>query len=293
MSVQIDIGGALFFAFLSVMVVMGFRAKSSMKSRVGLNSAKYPHLFSSTLTRAEVLTAVEERLKTMTSIRARWKIQDRVDRIGRLQAMLTVAYNLAGDDIKISFLLNLLAAAKPAGGTTVEWSYVMMAPISKIPPELDLWETNIYKQTTLEIRSALFSAQGDSELAEFVQEQARAMAPKPEPAHERERHIAGSPESDIEKPLTVEAAASKTEQVQVAAPQPEPVENPEEVIQKEEEVIQKEEDPILQANTLNFLPPNPQFVGSGMNTEQAKCIKCSQSRDPSFNFCLYCGHVDG
>jgi hypothetical protein len=194
----------------------------------------------------------------------------------------------------------LLAAAKPAGGTTVEWSYVMMAPISKIPPELDLWETNIYKQTTLEIRSALFSAQGDSELAEFVQEQARAMAPKPEPAHERERHIAGSPESDIEKPLTVEAAASKTEQVQVAAPQPEPVENPEEVIQKEEEVIQKEEeviqkeeDPILQANTLNFLPPNPQFVGSGMNTEQAKCIKCSQSRDPSFNFCLYCGHVDG
>lgn len=286
MSVQIDIGGALFFGFLSVMVVMGFRAKSSMKGRVGLNSAKYPHLFSSTLTRAEVLTAVEERLKTMTSIRARWKIQDRVDRIGRLQAMLTVAYNLAGDDIKISFLLNLLAAAKPAGGTTVEWSYVMMAPISKIPPELDLWETNIYKQTTLEIRSALFSAQGDSELAEFVQEQARAMAPKPEPAHERERHIAGSPESDIEKPLTVEAAASKTEQVQVAAPQPEPVENP-------EEVIQKEEDPILQANTLNFLPPNPQFVGSGMNTEQAKCIKCSQSRDPSFNFCLYCGHVDG
>lgn len=257
-----------------------------MKGRVGLNSAKYPPLFSSTLTQAEVLTAVEERLKTMTSIRAKWKIQDKVERIGRLQAMLTVAYDLAGDDIKISFLLNLLATAKPAGGTTVEWSYVMMAPINKIPPDLDLWANNIYKQTTLEIRGALFSAQGDSEVADFVQDQARAMAPKPEPAHERERHIASPPESDIEKPVNVEAATSKTEQVQVAAPQPEPVENP-------EEVIQKEEDPILQANTLNFLPPNPQFVGSGMNTEQAKCIKCSQSRDPSFNFCLYCGHVDG
>ncbi len=85
--------------------------------------------------------------------------------------MLTVPYNLAGDNIRISFLMNLLATNKDAGGCTVEWNYVMMSPISSTPLELALLEDEIYKKTTLETRAALFVAQGDAEEAGYLESQ--------------------------------------------------------------------------------------------------------------------------
>ncbi|MCC7530230.1 MAG: hypothetical protein IT342_17030, partial [Candidatus Melainabacteria bacterium] len=45
-------------------------------------------------------------------------------------------------------------------------------------------------------------------------------------------------------------------------------------------------------NPLNFSPPNPIFSSGALAANDAKCVKCSQARDPAFNFCLYCGHAD-
>jgi hypothetical protein len=246
---------------------------------LGVKSEKYPPVFSSTLSQAEIVNVVEERLKQMTSIRSKWKVQDKVERIGRLQAMLTVAYDLAGDDIKISFLVNLLATAKPAGGCNVEWSYVMMAPISKVPPEIELWENNIYKQTTLEIRGALFAAQGDLEVAEFVQDQARAVAPKPATVEPREKHAASAP--GAEEAMKVKVPKEKPEPQPAVDPQPEPLQQIESSTQSE-----------VSTNTLNFSPPDLNLVANIAGSAESKCIKCSQARDPSFSFCLYCGHAD-
>ena len=290
------------FITMVIVILATITATFALMSRkgpggLGVKSEKYPPVFSSTLSQAEIVNVVEERLKQMTSIRSKWKVQDKVERIGRLQAMLTVAYDLAGDDIKISFLVNLLATAKPAGGCNVEWSYVMMAPISKVPPEIDLWENNIYKQTTLEIRGALFAAQGDTEVAEFVQDQARAVAPIPAPVEPREKHTASAPEADETK--TVKLPKEKAEPQPALEPKPTHERGPEPVQQAEPmqqgQVLQRIDasaQPEESTNTLNFSPPTINLSGNAANSAESKCIKCSQARDPSFGFCLYCGHAD-
>lgn len=337
MSLQVDLVGTFLLLF-AALVFIKLRAAQKKPGGLGLSSAKYPPVFSSSLSQREVLSAVEERLRAMTSIRSKWKIQDKVERIGRLQAMLTVPYNLAGDDIKISFLVNLLATAKPTGGCTVEWSYVMMAPFNTAPPEVQLWETSIYKQTTLEIRGALFAAQGDSEVADFVDEQAKAIGPMATLAA-KEKQIAARTEGENAKqelkqtePSRIEAAQPQAKQqqaeqqpeepqesVKIALSEPaqpvqfEPSAQPPQPVQTESNQLlaglpqfELPASPVLPAspeiptfssagelpNTLNFSAPDPAIVSSNASGDAAKCIKCSQIRDASFNFCLYCGHVD-
>jgi len=283
----------VFVGSIFLLGMVGFAAylSKAAKGTPQIGSAKNPPPFSSSLNAKEVLAVVESRLTSMTSIRSQWKIQEKVERIGRLQAMLNVPYNLNGDNIRISFLLNLLATEKGAGGCNVEWSYVLMAPFNKTPMEVALWENDIYKQTTLEIRSALFSAQGDTEIAEFVGEQARSAGPK-EPSS-----VTGYLEG---KPLESTAPEHgkkdlQSEEQPLIATASAPVET--ESATPEIELTTVSEIPMLSAfgetsNPLNFSPPDPKIFGSSGDSEQSKCVKCNQARDTNFNFCLYCGHVD-
>lgn len=158
-----------FIGIFAGAVAMVAQTMSPGRKRIGGNSAKFPAAFSSSLTRKEVLDAVEQRLTNIPSLRQKWKTTDKVEKIGRYQAMLKVPYNLAGDNIMVSFLLNLLATSREAGGCTVEWSYVIMSQLSDNITQIAVIEQEVYKNTTLEIRSAIFTARGDAEEAEFLE----------------------------------------------------------------------------------------------------------------------------
>ena len=308
------------------------------KLRIGASSAKFPPSFSSSLSRKEVLAAVEERVTNIQSIRHKWKTTDKVEKLGRYQAMLTVPFNLAGDNVKVSYLLNLLATSKDAGGCTVEWSYVAMSELSDSSTQVAVLENEIFKNTTLEIRSALFIAQGDAEEAEYLTSKTVKTPPQLEPqqAHEpltvrMERSEQSHPHEDSSTPAPEPAVA--------AEPAPAVVEEPIDIVVEAlskvsnadtldtplantsdvpvpkvgsllPEVNAKLPDVNLQTpesiysiagmdldlgevpNTLNFSPPDPTLSSTASQANDSKCIKCSQDRDPSFAFCLYCGHSD-
>jgi hypothetical protein len=301
------------------------------------------------------------------SIRFKWKTTEKVEKVGRLQSMLTVPYNLSGDDIKISFLMNLLASNNPAGGCTIEWNYVMMSPLNHTPPEIAIFESEIYKKTTLEVRAALFIAQGDEEVADFLESQAKPIrkeieihapsepltvavetpkvAAKPikisPPAEkelidstnaapieevktfdtpsstlpdlaEAELHSLGSAGVDLGKtPMHVAKSIPGTSLPDIVGEElssisgtvgnPALMDVPE--VQSQMPDVQAQvpdvqsqmpdvpPQPNYTANTMNFSPPDP-ALSSSASTLGAKCLKCSQVRDPAFNFCLYCGHSD-
>ncbi len=333
-----------FVIFLPFLMIGTLVAKSKKGSLI--STAKFPPTFNSSLSQKEVLSAVEARLQAMQSIRFKWKTTEKVEKVGRLQSMLTVPYNLSGDNIRISFLMNLLATKKDAGGCTVEWNYVMMSPLSNTPPEIALLEDEIYKKTTLETRAALFIAQGDEEVAEFVQTQAqpankeietptaleqltRAAARgevSPAPTQELfedsistkaepfEASLAPKAElfadsADSQRDLNEVPSATKIEVARkLEAPEVSNIPGtplPDIVGEALKVVAGTTSDPSLMQtpeaqsvslggtpNPLNFSPPDPILSSGALSANDAKCVKCSQARDPAFNFCLYCGHAD-
>ncbi len=401
-----------FVLVIAIFAVIG-SVSSHKGGRTTISSAKFPPPFSSSLSKQEILTAVVGRLENMQSLRFKWKVMERVDKIGRLQAMINVPYNVSGEEIKVSFLLNLSATAREAGGCGVEWSYVMMSPISATPPEIALWEEKIYKQTTLEIRAALFSAQGDADVADFVQDQAKSAGEKSdredraledkslqgpaslmktvisqrmeleaqartEPQAAKATTVAaakgttpaspldieaptlpdivnaelqslGSANTDLAKsPMHVASSIPGTALPDLAGEEltslgsgttgdPSLMQVPEVQTQMPEYQMQMPEYqsqvsptnsavPEIQSqmpnegsyvpevqsqmptvnnsvpdvdsqlgnapNTMNFSPSGSGAAAGGLSTKESKCPKCSQVRDPSFNFCLYCGHTD-
>jgi hypothetical protein len=358
---------AVIVIFLGIVVLTTLTGRGK-GSRVGISSAKFPPTFSSSLSQKEVLSVVEARLQAMQSIRFKWKTTEKVEKVGRLQSMLTVPYNLAGDNIRISFLMNLLATKRDAGGCTVEWNYVMMSPLSNTPPEIALLEDEIYKKTTLETRAALFIAQGDEELAEFVQTQAQptrkeietpsaleqltraatrsevSLAPRQELFEDSAATKAGLAEDSLSAKVELfedllaskvelfeDSAASKAELFEDSlAPQRDLSEDsaaPKIEFSKKLEAPNVNNIPraplpdiagealkvvagttdyksLMQGsevqsislggtpNPLDFSPPNPALSTGAAAANDAKCVKCSQARDPAFNFCLYCGHAD-
>ncbi len=323
---------ALTFAAIVVIALIYGVVAAKSKRGGAISSAKFPPTFSSSLSSKEVLAVVEARLQTIQSIRAKWKTTEKVEKVGRLQSMLTVPYNLAGDNIRISFLMNLLATNKDAGGCTVEWNYVMMSPISSTPPEIALMEDEIYKKTTLETRAALFIAQGDAEEAGYLESQTAPqhkeieLPPPPEEQirppdlHENspkqsEELFEDSHSQKPELPKDVNTThrelfeESSPSQVEVptkadapVVPTPIPMTSnisgtplPDIVgeVLKEVATVGTTSDSSLAAipNTLNFSPPDP-ALSSAASSPEAKCVKCSQARDPAFGFCLYCGHTE-
>lgn len=329
----------IFAAFLILSGVCVFALLSAFArpagNRVGVASAKFPPTFNSSLSQKEVLSAVEARLQAMQSIRFKWKTTEKVEKVGRLQSMLNVPYNLSGDNIRISFLMNLLATKKDAGGCTVEWNYVMMSPLSNTPPEIALLEDEIYKKTTLETRAALFIAQGDEEVAEFVQTQAQPankVIETPSALEQLTRAATGGEVSPARTQELFEDSRTKKAELFVdsAAPQqdlrevssapkievPKKLEAPEvinipgtplpDIVGEALKVVagtttdpSSMQTPEAQSvslggtpNPLNFSPPDPILSSGALAANNAKCVKCSQARDPAFNFCLYCGHAD-
>lgn len=112
-----------FIGIIAGVVAMVAQTMSPGLKRIGGNSAKFPAAFSSSLTRKEVLDAVEQRLTNIPSLRQKWKTTDKVEKIGRYQAMLKVPYNLAGDNIMFRFSSTCLQPAKkpvaaPSNGVT-------------------------------------------------------------------------------------------------------------------------------------------------------------------------------
>lgn len=333
---------ALFFAGI-VVIALGYGVVASKGKRSGaIASAKFPPTFSSSLSSNEVLAVVEARLKTIQSIRAKWKTTEKVEKVGRLQSMLTVPYNLAGDNIRISFLMNLLATNKEAGGCTVEWNYVMMSPLSTTPPEIALIEDEIYKKTTLETRAALFIAQGDSDEAAYLQAQTAQPNNEIETRSALVQLIAAAADGEVSttaKQELFEDSHAATQEVHIdrsvpnelfedkvvlpqdsikvpPAPEIEDSNNFDEPematpimvssnipgtplpdivgeVLKEVAAVGTTSDPSRAAipNPLNFSPPDP-ALPSAASAPEAKCVKCSQARDPAFDFCLYCGHTD-
>lgn len=317
------------FALIALVVI--FLGIIALTTRVGVGtgkrsaiaSAKFPPTFSSSLTANEVLSVVEERLKSMQSIRTKWKTTEKVEKVGRLQSMLTVPYNLSGGDIKISFLMNLLATKKDAGGCTVEWNYVMMSPLNNNPPEVLIFENEIYKKTTLEVRAALFEAQGDLEEAQFVQTQTGTTRKEIEIPAPREQ-LKRTPESvEVTPGQKQELFTDKLAQMQelfcdpdaqidapkkLAAPAVINIPGtplPDIVGETLKAADGTSSDPSLMQtpefqsvslggtpNPLNFTPPDPALSSVAHGASDTKCVKCSQARDPAFNFCLYCGHSD-
>lgn len=297
---------ALFFAGIVVIALVYGVVASKGKRSGAIASAKFPPTFSSSLSSTEVLAVVEARLKTIQSIRAKWKTTEKVEKVGRLQSMLTVPYNLAGDNIRISFLMNLLATNKDAGGCTVEWNYVMMSPLSSTPPEIALMENEIYKKTTLETRAALFVAQGDSEEAAYLQAQTATQHKEIESRNDLVQLIVAAADGEVsttvKQELFEDSHAAKQEVLKDTpvpnelfedrvVPQPESIEVINEEVQKVAAVETTSETVTAIPNTLNFSPPDPTFSSTASQPD-AKCVKCSQARDPAFGFCLYCGHTD-
>ena len=342
-------------AFTGLVVIILLYGMFASKNRRGLstNSSKFPPTFSSSLSSNEVLSVVEARLKTMESIRTKWKTTEKVEKVGRLQSMLTVPYNLNGDNIRISFLMNLLATNRDAGGCTVEWNYVTMSPLNHTPPEIALLEDEIFKKTTLETRAALFTAQGDAEVADYLENQAPPIrkeiempaareslnvavespevaveAVKISPPAEKqlventnaapienaktldtpssilpdladaELHSLGSSGVDLGKtPMHVAKSIPGTSLPDIVGEElksisgtvgnPALMEVPE--VQSQMPDVPKQAD--YADNTMNFSPPDP-VLSSSASAPGEKCLKCSQVRDPAFNFCLYCGHAD-
>lgn len=301
-----------FTGIIAAVVAMVAQTMSPERKRIGRNSAKFPAAFTSSLTRKEVLDAVEQRLTNIPSLRQKWKTTDKVEKVGRYQAMLKVPYNLAGDNIMVSFLLNLLATSKEAGGCTVEWSYVMMSQLSDNMTQIAVIEQEVYKNTTLEIRSAIFTAQGDAEEAEFLESKTEqqqhdstaleqltdeatltaqpakrqeSFPPLPDIVGEELKYISGT---------TGNPALMQVPEVQAQMPSVDTL-IPEVQSQMPTYTLNT---PLSDtklgdvSNTLNFTPPDPNLSSSAPKQKELKCAKCNQDRDPSFNFCLYCGHTD-
>jgi hypothetical protein len=286
---------ALFFAGIVVIALVYGLVASKGKRSGAIASAKFPPTFSSSLSSNEVLAVVEARLKTIQSIRAKWKTTEKVEKVGRLQSMLTVPYNLAGDNIRISFLMNLLATNKEAGGCTVEWNYVMMSPLSSTPPEIALMENEIYKKTTLETRAALFVAQGDSEEAAYLQAQTATQHKEIESRNDLVQLTVPAADGEVSttaKQELFEDSHAPKQEVLKNTPVPNELFE-DKVVSQPVAAVGTTSDPSLTAipNTLNFSPPDPTFSSTASQPD-AKCVKCSQARDPAFGFCLYCGHTD-
>lgn len=299
-----------FIGIIAGVVAMVAQTMSPGLKRIGGNSAKFPAAFSSSLTRKEVLDAVEQRLTNIPSLRQKWKTTDKVEKIGRYQAMLKVPYNLAGDNIMVSFLLNLLATSKEAGGCTVEWSYVMMSQLSDNMTQIAVIEQEVYKNTTLEIRSAIFTAQGDAEEAEFLQsktEQQQQQQQNEQPAIVAETFQSTKPAASF--PPLPDIVGAELKSISGTTGDPALMEVPEVQAQMPSvdtlipEVQAQMPTYVLNTplpdttlgqvpNTLNFSPPDPNLSSSAPKVKELKCEKCNQDRDPSFNFCLYCGHTD-
>lgn len=304
----------ILIAFVSIAV---FKAVVDPKNRkIRASSNKFPPPFSSSLTRKEILTAIEARLTNITSLRQQWKTTEKVESVGRYQAMLNIPYNFSGGVEKVSFILNLLATSKESGGCTVEWNYVIISPFAFEPMGLSVIAEDIYKNTTLEIRSALFTEQGDVEEAEYLDSKTEPQSPSiemdsaPEPL-KLEVPIAQSAERSSNSYVlpdivgeelkhipgtTGDASLMQVPDVQSQMPSIELTVPANDLLNIPQNTI-----PIPPAvnsqlgtipNTLNFAPPDQSLSSNTAKPPGGKCIKCSQDRDPSFNFCLYCGYSD-
>lgn len=280
-----------------------FIAMTSKNAKAQANSAKNAPPFESRLSQTEILDAVAERLKNIQSIRNKWSITDRVDNVGRLQARLNIPYNLSGDNIKISFLVNLLAMKKAPSGCMVEWSYVMMSPINKTPPEIELWEQEIYKNTTLEIRAAIFSAQDDHEVADFLMSQTNSQLNEPRKSSlfDEESHVRTAPKPEVEnadrQPKStpgVEKTPGAGEVTEVSTPDKTAVVNEVTEVSNPEKTADVNEiaDVSSEQNPLNFQPPALTITPSHTAANGDTCGNCNQTKDPNFSFCLYCGHTE-
>lgn len=293
------------FAMIGLIIALAAVGKifAGSPKAIGAKSAKFPPPFSSSLNRNEILTAVEARVTNIASLRQKWKTTEKVEKVGRYQAMLNVPFNLNGDNIRVSFLLNLLATSKEAGGCTVEWNYVMMSPFNIEPLGLSVIAEDIYKNTTLEIRSALFIAQGDEEEASFLDSQTQttnSAQEKPSALEILTRQAAKAQDSEEDRPspetkldnyqpsALPDIVGEELKHIPGTTGDPSLMQIPDVSAQMPVTVPPHEED----INTLNFSPRDPLASSSGPKSAEAKCIKCSQDRDPSFNFCLYCGHAD-
>lgn len=291
------------FTMLGVIVALATAGKVFAVSpkKIGAQSAKFPPPFSSSLDRKEILTVVEARVTNIASLRQKWKTTEKVEKVGRYQAMLNVPFNLSGDNIRVSFLLNLLATSKEAGGCTVEWNYVMMSPFNFEPVGLSVIAEDIYKNTSLEIRSALFIAQGDEEEATFLESKTQSARPAQEQSSDgdfstqqaakdsKEDNASTATELDNYQPSALpDIVAEELKHIPGTSGDPSLMQIPEVSAQMPVAARQPEEN----TNTLNFSPLDPLASSSGTKSAETKCVKCSQDRDPSFNFCLYCGHTD-
>lgn len=293
------------FAMIGVIFALTAAGKALglTNNTIGAKSAKFPPPFSSSLERKEILTVVEERVTNIASLRQKWKTTEKVEKVGRYQAMLNVPFNLSGDNVRVSFLLNLLATSKASGGCTVEWNYVMMSPLNTEPLGLSVIAEEIYKNTTLEIRSALFIAQGDEQEATFLEAQTQPGPPSQEQPSAQELLIQQAAHSNVSEEAGSSPATKLDDSKSSALPDivgeelkhipgttgdPSLMQIPDVSSQMPPMVSPPGEIP----NTLNFSPIDPLPSSSAPKSAQAKCMKCSQDRDPSFNFCLYCGHTD-
>lgn len=319
--------GVFVFAVFGPVLLL-FRYVSPKNNKLGNAAYRFPPPFSSSLSRKEALDIVEARVTHIQSIRHKWKTTEKVEKVGRYQAMLTVPFNLSGGEGRVSFLLNLLATSKEAGGCTIEWNYVIMAPNFE-PSGLSILEADVYKNTTLEIRAALFAAQGDVEEAEFLESKTESPSIVLPAAHEALKRDADGLDvqnkaSQTEKEKLFQDSqtdisanrANATEKVKQETPTFAELRPADEAKQVEDtKPVAAAEIPQLQmpeiqmpsidasfpglnvqpgevTNTLNFSPPDPKSSSIAPKAAGDRCVKCSQDRDPSFNFCLYCGHTD-
>lgn len=279
--------GAVIFAGLFGFVVVSRNSTKQMKSKPN----KFPPSFESKLSKEITLDVLEKRLTHLQTLKPSWSITEKVKSVGRLQARMTVPLNIAGGKERVSFLINLLVTPKQSSGCNVEWSYVLMSAVSLVSSELDLFEDDIYKRTTMELRIAMFEKQGERELADFIQKQLDALPGKGRLETSAPDSLFGEPTMDVisildrkkaPTPVEVQKASTKLE-----TPAKESIEHGYEF-----SVDTTAGAAESSASSLRADGGGARNSSNEENSTLSECPKCKQKRDPNFKFCLYCGQAD-
>lgn len=286
----------LIAGFLIAVFIAYTRFAGGVKKERSGKPNKFPSPFESKLSREVALDVLVERLTHLQTLKPSWTITEKVVSVGRLQARMTVPMNISGGTERVSFLINLLVSQK-GDGSNIEWSYVVMSAVSLVGAEMDLFEDDIYKRTSMEIRIALFERQGEHELADHIKKQLAALPGKGSLEKREHESLFGNPVID-----TSPVAEKSQSGAAGAVPKP-TTKNPDTVQQKTTDVESVKHGYQFSVDTTTGAPASSASslradAGGARNSASAEnnalidCPKCKQKRDPNFKFCLYCGQAD-
>lgn len=143
------------FAVCCVMIAIGTKLGTPPGPRRENN--RIPATIQCEGSKEQILDAVANALTNSEVCGNLWRINERIDANGRLQAICDIP--LGTGSVRHTLLLNMVVAPTIYGNCSVEWTFIPLAPHGYQAAGLYLLENEMYVNTSMRIRAALLDVE--------------------------------------------------------------------------------------------------------------------------------------